>query len=77
MMYFFNRLLLEWGAGIHAKTTHGNTAAHLAAHRGHAEVVHIFLRANFNTSLVNNKGHTLTETASLANQLKVVKLLKW
>lgn len=57
------RLLLKWGANIHARNNYKDSPCHLAAYRGHADIVWTLLNAGSDPWLRNARGFTVMEEA--------------
>jgi len=57
------RRLLEWGAKTDSKTLLGETACHLAAYRGHSDVVRQLLAAGCDWTRRNWRGNDVVDEA--------------
>ena len=57
------RRLLEWGADTDCKTLLGETACHLAAYRGHSDVVRHLLAAGCDLTRRNWRGNDVVDEA--------------
>ena len=67
------RRLLEWGADTDSKTLLGETACHLAAYRGHSDVVRHLLAAGSDWTRRNWRGNDVVDEAlSAANSRSAV-----
>ena len=68
-------LLLKASADKHAADDCGSTALHLAATRGHSEVVKLLLEAGAHKDAVDDYGVTALQLAAMCGHSNVVKLL--
>lgn len=69
------KLLLDYGADMHAQDPAGNTPLHLAVIWGNTSAVQLLLSAGANPSTRNNKQCTALQTAVKCRHIKAVELL--
>jgi hypothetical protein len=69
------RLLLEEGAGVSDKDSHGMTALMEASKAGHLEVVKLLLEKGAEVNERNSNGMTALKEAFMGGHLEVIKLL--
>ncbi|PHH59924.1 hypothetical protein CDD81_2383 [Ophiocordyceps australis] len=69
-------LLLENGADINATAEHGETALHMAAFKGHEEIIKLLLKNGADIDIETDKGGTALAVAETQKHDGVVKLLQ-
>jgi len=67
--------LLERGANPNAKGHAGYTPLHLAAFKGHVEIVKLLLERGANPNAEDNNGETPLHLAAQEGRVEIVKLL--
>ena len=68
--------LLKHGADMDAQTAHGDTALHLAAANGHADIVSLLLSFHANHAVRNNAGFTAEQIATARDSSAIVRLIQ-
>lgn len=66
---------MESGASPNHQTHFGDTPAHLAAYRGHFDVVKYLVEAGSDIFLKNSKRRTVLDEASAVENAKIVRYL--